>query len=222
MIRSLLLAATFIAAPAAASPFGDAVALGDAELGAMRGGIQLPGGIMATIGVAIETRVDGRLAVRTQISSEAPGVSVFAGGPASAPDALTVRAGGGAPDIRIERNNAGTVVTVTPTAPATTIRIGAMPAPAGTPLALTPGGPGVATALGTVTLNQVNGGFVTELSGPTIAVRQLLGQAVGTIIANNADNRVIDTVTNIDVALTGQVLPGDIGASIGALFQAVR
>ncbi len=220
-MRRFLLLAALASAPVTANPFGDAAAVADTELGTMRGGIELPGGITAAIGVALETRVDGRLAVRTEISTEVPGVRVFADGVAARAGGTTVQAGG-SPSISIARNGAGTTITVVPAMPVTPIRIGGTTASTSQPLPLTPGGPGVTTALGTISLVEAPGGFVTQLSGPTIAVQQLLGQAVGTVVANNADNRVIDTVTNIDVTLMGQVLPGDIAANIGRLFGGVR
>lgn len=218
-MRALLLAVALAAAPAAASPFGQALA--DTELDTMRGGIELPGGITAAIGIAIETRVNGQLAVRTQLTSTAPGVQVFAGGPAG-PAGVAVATGAGMPQVNIVRNATGTTVNVIPAAAPTVINIGAAPATTGTPLTVTPNGPGVATALGTVTLSSQPGGIVTTLSGPDLAVQQLIGQATGAIVTNTADNRVIDTITTVNVRLQGEVLPGNIGAQLNALFGQVR
>lgn len=190
----------------------------------MRGAVELPGGIVARIGLAIETRVDGRLALRTQVSTETPGVQVFAGGPPMPAGGMTIVAGQGRPDIRIERNNAGTTVAVIPAAAPTTLRLGAAAdmAPADTALPVTPNGPGVQTALGTVTLSQDAGGIVAQLSGADLAVRQFVGAGTGSIVVNTADNRVIDTATTLNLELQGQALPGNIAGALNGLFGAIR
>lgn len=52
---------------ASANPFGSAP-VSDRELGGMRGGYQLPNGMNVTVGVQIETYVDGTLALRTVLN----------------------------------------------------------------------------------------------------------------------------------------------------------
>lgn len=73
-LASLMLA---VAAPAIGQEFDGRPALTDTELSAMRGGFTLPGGVQVAIGIAIETRVDGTLALRTALNDG--GVTVDAG-----------------------------------------------------------------------------------------------------------------------------------------------
>lgn len=206
------------------------IALPDARLAEMRGGIQLSDGTSVVVGIALETRVDGMLALRTQYSTETPGVQVFAGGPSTTVVNLpetTIPAGmNGVPEVRIDRDATGTVIGAVPATIVTNIRLGvgsdaeAARLP-GVAVPVTENGAAVATALGAVRLVRTAGGTITELTGPNLAIQQLVGQATGTIVANTASNRVIDNVTWVNVAVSGNLLPSGLTSSIESVAQAV-
>lgn len=78
------------------------------------------------------------------------------------------------------------------------------------------GGAGVRTADGTVTLVAMPNGMRVELAGDRIDVTHLVGQSFGSVIANSADNRVIDVATTLNISLGG-VTQDAIGASSAAV-----
>ncbi|MGI4879703.1 MAG: hypothetical protein ACRYG4_19680 [Janthinobacterium lividum] len=206
------------------------VGLPDAQLAEMRGGILLPNGTSVVVGIALETRVDGMLALRTQFSTETPGVQVFAGGPGTTivnlPETTIPGSQNGVPEVRIDRGATGTVIGAVPATLVTTVRLGvgsdaeAARLP-GVAVPVTENGPAIATALGAVRLVRTAGGTITELNGPNLAVQQLVGQATGTIVANTASNRVIDNATWVNVAVNGNLLPSGLTSSIESVAQAV-
>lgn len=218
-----------IATPTDAGPmFGGAAKISDAALQTMRGGIELPGGLNVAIGIAIETRVDGLLALRTQFSTEAPGIQVYAGGPAVAMGAPggTSAAAANTPAIQYDRNAIGTTVVLMPAATFNAINVGrgagsTLPAPSGSPLPVSVGGPGVQTALGTVRLLGTATGNIAELAGPDLVIQQAIGQATGAIIANSGNNRAIDTATFVGINVRGAIFPSGLTSSIESAAQAV-
>lgn len=230
MRPALLFAATaaLVATSAGAgSVFGGAAPVSDAALQAMRGGIALPGGLNVAIGIAIETRVDGMLALRTQFSTETPGIQVYAGSPA-----VGTSAGGSAaaasttPTIQYDRNAIGTTVVLMPAATFNAINVGngagsTIAAPAGSPLPVSVGGPGVATALGAVRLLGTATGNIAELAGPNLVIQQAIGQATGAIVANSGNNRAIDTATFVGIDVRGAIFPSGLTSSIERAAQAV-
>jgi len=69
----------------------------DATLARMRGGVLLPNGITLTLGIDIQTRVDGTLVLHSIYNSDGPdaGIRVFTDGkdsPRAAPGTITVLA----------------------------------------------------------------------------------------------------------------------------------
>lgn len=225
----LIAAAGLIAAPTGAGEmFGGAAKVSDATLQTMRGGIALPGGLNVAIGVAIETRVDGQLALRTQFSTETPGIQVYAGGPAAgmgAPGGTSTTAST-TPTIQYDRNAIGTTVVLMPAATFNAINVGngagsSLPAATGSPLPVSVGGPGVATALGTVRLLGTATGNIAELAGPDLVIQQAIGQATGAIVANSGNNRAIDTATFVSINVRGAIFPSGLTSSIESAAQAV-
>lgn len=206
------------------------IALPDARLADMRGGILLPDGTSVVVGIALETRVDGMLALRTQFSTETAGVQVFAGGPGTTvvdlPETTIPGSPSGFPEVRIERDATGTVIGAAQPTIVTNVRLGVgsdgeagrLP---GIAVPVTENGAAVATALGEVRLVRTAGGSITELSGPNLAVQQLVGNATGIIVANTASNRIIDNVTWVNVAVSGNLLPSGLTSSIESVAQAV-
>lgn len=201
MFMAVVLAPTMLSA----TPFA-AVAVSDHELASMRGGILLPNGLDLTLGVAIETSIDGQLALRTVVDSSG-GIQVFSGGDSPRSEWLSTRsaeAAPAAPMITINRGASGTVVspaTVMPAVQVGVTRGPAAPTAGGTSLALEANGAAVATPFGSVTLEQTARGAVVVLSDPTLQLRQLIGSATGVVVANTADNRAIDTIATVNVDL---------------------
>ncbi len=231
-MKSTLLVATVAAlvttSTGAGPMFGGAAKVSDAALQTMRGGIALPGGLNIAIGIAIETRVDGVLALRTQFSTETPGIQVYAGGPwagATASGSATAAAAT-SPTIQYDRNAIGTTVVLWPAATFNAVKVGSgaganAPVPTMAPLPVSVGGPGVATAFGTVRLLGTATGNIAELTGPDLVIQQAIGQATGAIIANSANNRAIDTATFVGIDVRGAIFPSGLTSSIEHAAQAV-
>ncbi|GGI80772.1 hypothetical protein GCM10007973_16590 [Polymorphobacter multimanifer] len=206
------------------------IVLPDARLAEMRGGIMLANGTNISVGIALETRVDGMLALRTQFSTETPGIQVFAGGPDTTiivdPGATVSDNLRPLPAVESSRAATGTVIGASPVTVGSSVRIGVASAgeaarSPGTALAVVENGPAVATALGAVRLLRTTGGTVTELNGPNLAIQQLVGQATGTIVTNSASDRIINTVTWVDVRLDGALMPSGLTTSIESVARAV-
>lgn len=109
-------AACVACAACADSPFSHAARASDAALATMRGGTLLPNGLNVTIGIDIQTRVNGELAVHTVLSSDASAVQalqVSSGDPGQAPitvDAAALATTHGA--LGFSRDQRGAVVTL--------------------------------------------------------------------------------------------------------------
>ncbi|RYF05639.1 MAG: hypothetical protein EOO77_28175, partial [Oxalobacteraceae bacterium] len=90
----------------------------DRELATMRGGVLLPNGLNVAVGIDIQTRIDGVLALHTIYTSEQPnpGIRVYTDGtnsPATAPTTTTVTTGtsGMVPTVLVGRSPTGTTIT---------------------------------------------------------------------------------------------------------------
>lgn len=228
MVRAVLYALVLGAGSvaAAAGPFGDAVPVGDEVLGRQRGGIRLASGLDVAIGISIETRIGGQLALRTQLSDSASGVQVFTGGPASVTVAPSATAGPDvatpAPVVIADRSGTGTHVVVFPSVNVSPVSVGEGQAfTAGILLPVVEGGAGLDTAFGAVTLRREGDGQVAQLSGNGIDVRQFIGAATGVIVANTVDNRVIDTTTTVHVDLSGAIVPANFTSALEGVSRAV-
>jgi hypothetical protein len=224
----ILLAASAVlaASPTGADEmFGGAAKVSDAALQTMRGGVALPGGLNVAIGIAIETRVDGQLALRTQFSTETSGIQVYAGGAVTGASSVAAAART-TPSIQYDRNAIGTTVVLVPATTFNAINVGSgignsLPATTGTALPVSVGGPGVFTALGTVRLLGTATGNIAELAGPDLVIQQAIGQATGAIVANSANNRAIDTATFVSINVRGAIFPSGLTSSIESVAQAV-
>lgn len=209
---ALLIAA---ALAGAAGPDDDPPAVPDAELATMRGGLLLPNGLNVAIGIDIQTRIDGVLALHTIYSSEGPnaGVRVYTDGttsPSAAPGTVTVATGDPDwPTVSVSRTPTGTTVTAPgPDTPAS-VNIVAGPATgwldaAGQTLVpVTANGPAVTASSGSVRLTSDDRGTQVALVTPATEIRHLVGQTTGAVIANTGNDRAIDTVSTINVNLVG-------------------
>ena len=188
----------------------------DRELATMRGGVRLPNGLDLALGIDIQTRIDGLLALHTVYASEGsqPGIRVYTDGAKpvpTAPTTQTIAAGpvAGTPLLVVDRSPSGTTILPTSATPAATVNIvngdpSTWLSGAGqiqVPVAL--GGPAVSTPAGDVSLAADRNGAVVMLQAPGLAVQQLVGQAAGVVIANTVSDRVIDTVSSVNVDLHG-------------------
>lgn len=188
----------------------------DAALATMRGGLALPNGLNVAIGIDIQTRIDGLLALHTIYASEGalPGVRVFTDGldPVPlAPATLTVTSRGtvGVPLLIVDRSPTGTTIVPTAATSAETVNLvngdpstwlsseGQIQIP------VTSNGPPVASQAGPVRLTTDERGAVVTLQAPMAEIRHLIGQTTGVVIANTADDRRIDTVSSVNVDLQG-------------------
>ncbi|AIT06194.1 hypothetical protein MC45_07080 [Sphingomonas taxi] len=209
---ALLIAA---ALAGAAGPDDDPPAVPDAELATMRGGLLLPNGLNVAIGIDIQTRIDGVLALHTIYSSEGPnaGVRVYTDGttsPSAAPGTVTVATGDPDwPTVSVSRTPTGTTVTAPGSDTPASVNIVAGPATgwldaAGQTLVpVTANGPAVTASSGSVRLTSDDRGTQVALVTPATEIRHLVGQATGAVIANTGNDRAIDTVSTINVNLVG-------------------
>jgi hypothetical protein len=199
----------------AAGPDDDPPAVPDAELATMRGGLLLPNGLNVAIGIDIQTRIDGVLALHTIYSSEGPnaGVRVYTDGttsPSAAPGTVTVATGDPDwPTVSVSRTPTGTTVTAPGSDTPASVNIVAGPATgwldaAGQTLVpVTANGPAVTASSGSVRLTSDDRGTQVALVTPATEIRHLVGQATGAVIANTGNDRAIDTVSTINVNLVG-------------------
>lgn len=215
MLRLVLLLAA-VAVPASATGlFDPATAVDDAELARHRGGFALPNGVDVALTVQTDTAVDGALVLRSvyRLETGAPTLAVFAPAPGTTGPRVTLSSATPAPGTTISPtvtiDRAGGISTVAWSQPLPVAQINVTRAsepigmaPEGlAPLPVVAGGPGIATAGGVVSVTELSRGTRVDLAGPMLDVTHLVGQAFGTIIANTADNRAIDTATTLDFDL---------------------
>jgi hypothetical protein len=192
------------------------VVVPDLELARMRGGLRLPNGLDVSLGIDIQTRVNGLLALHTVYASEGlvTGVRVFADGANPVPIAPTTQtvsatATPGTPTLIVDRSPTGTTIIPSINTPAATVNLvngdqstwlsgdGQQQIP------VQPNGPAIATPNGDVRLMTTDAGTVVTLQTPTLLVRQLLGQATGIVVANTANDQTINTISSVNVDLQG-------------------
>ncbi|PTQ13157.1 hypothetical protein CLG96_03235 [Sphingomonas oleivorans] len=217
-LLSLLALAALPSAAAAAvpddNPFG-APPVADSQLATMRGGVRLPNGFDVAIGIDIQTRVNGALALQTVYASEGPnaGLHVYTGDGETRPLApSTVR-------IETASGSARPTVSVTNGTPQN------WPVPAGQTLVpVVANGPGMAGQAGLFSLREDDRGMVVTLDAPALQIRHLVGEATGVAVANTADSRTIDTVSavNIDLKGVGSLLAPGIMAAERVMQEALR
>lgn len=184
------------AALADTSPFPNTASVYDADLDRMRGGFLLPNGMDIAIGIEIDTLVNGALALRTVLTvDQSSTLSIFSGGElaASGQDGGNGASSAvpGLPSIRVTQD---------PSAPPA-------PGPGQEQLVITPNGPPVTTQWGAVQLQQDSNGAVVVLTGSALELRHMIGTLTGTLVANTANDRVIDTMVTVNVDLRNSAVP---------------
>lgn len=162
-------------------PFAASATLSDAQLDELRGGFELPNGMDVVVGVDIQTLVNGALALRSVLNTDTGTPVVFVGDGSG-----VVNATGGAA-------TGGVVVRVGDTATTTQAQVGEQQ------VMLTVNGPAVSTPSGAVQLIRDDNGSQVLLSGDSLELRQMIGSLTGSIVANTANDRTIDTVVTINV-----------------------
>lgn len=171
----------------------------DDALATMRGGFGLPGGLEVSVAVQSDTRVNGLLLLRSVfvVDKGAPELSVF--GRTGDVASSTARTGNGVPSSTVTISGG-------------TFALGG--ASEGLErLDVSAGGASVATAGGSVRVDKAGAGSQVVLSGPTLDVSHLAGQAYGSVIANRGNDVTIDTVTNINIDLKN-TMPSNIGSAM--------
>lgn len=202
----------------------------DPELAVMRGGLLLPDGLDIAIGIDIQTRLNGALILHTIYSSDGPnaGIKVYTDGttsPATTPATVSVAtaAAQSTPTIIVDRATTGTIVAApAQSAPVTVNLVQGAPstwlgAAGQNVVPVTANGPAVASEGNSIQLATTGQGSVVTLNGPGLAVQQFVGQATGIVVANTGNDRVIDTVSSINVNVQG-ISP----ALMASLFAANR
>ncbi|HJT39553.1 MAG TPA: hypothetical protein VJ762_04370 [Sphingobium sp.] len=215
---------------AIANPFGTAP-VSDGMLSSMRGGYELPNGMLISVGVQIETYVDNSLALRTVLnvtdrakaaleivvpSASKLGLSnpqVAAALPASAP-VVTNPVAIADPTSIVQATPVVSAIAVAPlaadpapAAPAVQIAAASSAGDAQMPGVIAPADVQIHSDLGVVTVEQTSSGAAVLLKGPDLQIEHMTGNATGVLIANTLDNRVIDTVATVNISLTDSAIP---------------
>lgn len=194
-------------APAFAAP-----AVSDDDLAAATGKFTLPNGVELALSVTSDTVVNGQLILRTvfTIDNDAQ-LTVFgrespsagAGYEGSNSDTSMQK-----PGVTISLDRQSGIQTITPNYAVQqngTMSVGAPNQDADalglTKLPVTPDGPATGTIDGTVSVRTLANGSLVTLSGDQLSVANLLGQSVATAITNSANDRTLDTVTNVAIDL---------------------
>lgn len=169
-------------------------ALPDADLGTMRGGLALPGGVDLKLTVHSDTRVDGTTVLRT----------IF-------------RADAGAPTLQVlVGDGTGSGIGAAATGPAVAItrdgKTAELSTAGLTEVALAPG-QAIDTVAGRVRLDSLARGARVTLQADALDVSHLVGEGLGSVIANAGDGRTIDTLTTVNIDLSG-VSPEALGSAM--------
>ncbi|MDD1453255.1 hypothetical protein NHF48_023630 [Sphingomonas sp. H160509] len=217
----MMLALALLSAAISSTDLSDQLPVPDTELATMRGGVLLPNGLNVAIGIDIQTRIDGVLALHTIYSSESPtsGVRIYTDGttsPRTAATSQAVTTGGDNTGMTVLVSRSPTGTTITPSAGggAMTVNVVAGPtsgwldASGQTNVPVVANGPAISANAGAIALSINDQGTRVTFAGPSIEVQHLVGQATGVVIANTANDRTIDTVSSINVNLVG--LPADL------------
>lgn len=217
-----MLALAFLLAGTAA-PF-EAPPVADADLAGMRGGFSVAGSPDVSVAVRTETTLDGGLLLRSvwRVDTGTPTLQVYA----PAPGQKIAMASGQTPANNATMTSSPVVVTfdresgarIASTAngigqPSVSVIVGqAGPPPddAGPPLDLSHGT--AATAGGPVSLEQLPAGTAVHLAGDRLDVTHLFGTAIGSVIANSADSRAIESATTVSLDLRGAT-PFNLGSA---------
>lgn len=197
-IFAMLLAyvAAIAAAPAAADSgsFEGAQIVPDGNLGDVRGGFLLPNGMDIGLGITVDTLVDGRLALSTVMTVDnAANLSIYTGGNMRRQTTTT--------EFRVPGPNSPTLFRITQDESPSLDGGGKQP------IAISPNGAPVATPLGTVQLSQSDTQSTVVFAGEGLELRHMIGAVTGALVANTANNRVIDTMVTVNLDIRHSAIP---------------
>ncbi|RYG33467.1 MAG: hypothetical protein EON93_09575 [Burkholderiales bacterium] len=181
---------------AVAEPFPAQWRLADDRLDQIRGGFVLPNGMDLAIGIDIQTLVNGALALRTEFRTGNGGVPLLFTG-AGAPSAVPADEGGHVTAVR----GLGMIRLVDGSPTPNASGVGQQR------IELSPNGPAAAIPLGSVLLAKDEAGSIVVLQGEGLEVRHMIGSVVGSLVANTADNRSIETIVTVNVDLHNSAVP---------------
>jgi hypothetical protein len=195
------------------SPWAHSAPVADRELTDMRGGVMLPDGLDVDIGIDIQTQLNGVIVLHTVLSTAAPAAQalrVYVGGAApSNAGATAVTVGATTPMLTLNRTGADTTLITTTSPLNPTVLVLNEPSnvwpqyPDETPLNVSPNGPAVQTANGSVQIQQTGDNTAVTLSGTGLMVTHLLGDPTGAVVANQLNNQSIQSTTVVGVDLHG-------------------
>jgi hypothetical protein len=155
----------------------------------MRGGFELPNGMDISIGIQIDTLVNGSTVLRTLLTGkDGSTLQVFAGGPNV---------------VSTDPGNAGKGLS---------IHVGSMAqadgsASNGQLVQLVPNGASVVTDSGTVHLVQSKGQSTVLLDGNGLSLQHMIGALTGAIVANQGSDRTIDTNVTVNLNVQNSAIP---------------
>ncbi|MFT3977039.1 MAG: hypothetical protein QM688_08015 [Sphingomonas bacterium] len=224
-IRRLLTGLAALTAMMAGTPvwgeaaFGDPV--DDATLAGSYGKFLAPGGIDLAMSVQSSTTVNGNLVLRSVFSvDQGPGrLQVFAPASGSNGPQVSLPATSGTGNVQsnmsgsqgvsvsVDRATGTTIIQPTyGTASAPAVSVSNTQAPAAAVdnsglVPVTPAASGVETGAGVVSIASTGDGARVTLDGAGFSISHLVGAATGSVIANAANDRTIDTVTNVQIDL---------------------
>lgn len=171
-------------------PFGTSATLTDLQLDELRGGFELPNGMDVVVGIDIQTLVNGALALRSVLNTDTGTPVVFVG------DSSGVASSSGAGAAA----GGGVVVRVGDTTTTYQAEAGQQQ------VVLTANGPAVSTPSGSVQLVKDGSGSQVILNGNSLELRQMIGSLTGSIVANTANDRTIDTIVTVNVDVQNSAL----------------
>jgi hypothetical protein len=212
MRRSMLLAAlaATVALPslAAAQPveFGTAVPV--ETLGEMRGGFSLPNGVDISLAVRSDTVLDGRVILQTVYQvTDAARLSI-----AVAKDGGSVQTGSGTgtPQVIVSGADGSTVRLFTGSASAPT------PSDQGLRTVDLAPGQSVATPDGMLSVVRTARGEAVTLAGDLLSTTHLMGDLLGSVTVNRANDLTINTTTTIDLNVGNLSVPRFDAAALAA------
>jgi hypothetical protein len=199
-------------APAAAQTF-EAAPLPDETLRLMTGKFILPNGAEIALTVVSQTAIDNQVVLRSVFRvGEPSAVEVYgrtedSAGSHVAPTTMTV-----APSrptsvsVAFDRHSGTSTITPSYSAPTTAVQLGGGdngdPASLGlTRIAAAPGAAPAATIDGSIAVASLPRGTMVTLAGDQFTTSQLVGDAIASVVTNSANDRTIDTVTNVNIDL---------------------
>jgi hypothetical protein len=200
---AILANAAFAAAP-----------LPESDLAELRGGFSLMGGLDVAISIQSDTRVDGSLLLRTvyRVDRTVPQLAIYA--PASTTGLQSNGHSQSASptddgiSVTFDRQNGPRIGSSAVPFSAISVvsggQVGIVSAPTDMlPVVLPKNGEAVSVPNGQLSLIRNEAGHKVTLHADKLDVSHVFGNAIGSVLANTASNRVIDTTTTVSLDISG-------------------